>query len=55
MKRNGYCKHPVTRFHSVQRLGNQPPIELRQCVLCHSTVSGVLAEPIPATGAAASH
>ena len=33
------CKHERARFHSVQRLGKLPPIELWQCPACKSTLS----------------
>ncbi|MFO7900994.1 MAG: hypothetical protein R6V58_18300 [Planctomycetota bacterium] len=33
------CSHERARFHSVQRLGSLPPVELWQCPDCHSTVS----------------
>ena len=49
------CEHKKTIFHSIQRLGDQPPIELRQCVDCHSTISVPLAEAVAAATAAASH
>jgi len=49
------CKHRETRFHSIQRLGGQPPIELRQCLSCHSTISVPINEGVPAGGVAASH
>ena len=39
VRRHEYCKHENTRFHSIQRLGTQPPIELRQCLTCHSTIA----------------
>ncbi len=54
MKRHGHCKHERTRFHSIQRLGDQPAIELRQCLLCDSTIAVRIAEPA-AAGVAASH
>ena len=54
MKRDCHCKHERTRFHSIQRLGDQPPIELRQCLLCDSTIAVRIAEPA-AAGVAASH
>ncbi|MFH1730044.1 MAG: hypothetical protein ABIF82_00155 [Planctomycetota bacterium] len=34
------CKHVRARFHGVQRLGKQPPVELWHCPACKSTVSG---------------
>ena len=55
MKRYTECKHERTRFHSIQRLGDQPPIELRQCLLCNSTVAVYITEPAAAAGVAASH
>ena len=55
MTRHGHCEHEQTRFHSIQRLGTQPPIELRQCLLCNSTVAVRIADPLPAAGVAASH
>ena len=33
------CRHEHARFHSVQRLGRLPAIELWQCPDCKSTVS----------------
>jgi hypothetical protein len=33
------CSHERARFHSVQRLGQQAPLELWQCPDCHSTIS----------------
>lgn len=33
------CKHERARFHSVQRLGSQPPVELWHCPACKSTLS----------------
>ena len=33
------CKHERARFHSVQRLGTQLPIELWHCPACKSTLS----------------
>jgi len=33
------CSHERARFHSVQRLGRLPPVELWHCEVCHSTVS----------------
>jgi hypothetical protein len=55
MMRQGHCKHERTEFHSIQRLGNQPPIELRQCLDCHSTVAVELDELTLAPSVAASH
>ncbi len=49
MKMVKACKHRNTRFLSVQRLGDQSPIELRLCLNCHSTVS----VPVSAKAAAA--
>jgi hypothetical protein len=39
MTRTGHCKHERTQFHSIQRLGPLPPLELRQCLDCRSTVA----------------
>ncbi|MFH1732163.1 MAG: hypothetical protein ABIF82_11025 [Planctomycetota bacterium] len=36
------CRHKLSRSCSVQRLGTQPPLGIRQCVICHSTVSAPL-------------
>jgi len=55
MRRRSECKHERTRFHSIQRLGSQPPIELRQCVLCHSTIAVPIEEAVSAAAVAASH
>ena len=33
------CGHAEARFHSVQRLGQMPPVELWHCPACRSTVS----------------
>ena len=33
------CTHQRARFHSVQRLGTLPPVELWHCPACRSTVS----------------
>jgi hypothetical protein len=33
------CTHEHARFHSVQRLGRLPPIELWHCPTCRSTVT----------------
>ena len=33
------CKHERARFHSVQRLGKLPPVELWHCPVCKSTVA----------------
>ena len=33
------CKHQRARFHSIQRLGKQPPVELWHCPACKSTIS----------------
>ncbi len=37
-KRNE-CDHRDARFHSVQRLGPLPPVELWQCPHCRSTLA----------------
>ncbi|MFH1730045.1 MAG: hypothetical protein ABIF82_00160 [Planctomycetota bacterium] len=46
------CRHERARFHSVQRLGKQPPVELWQCPVCKSTVSaesiGKVRKPVAA-------
>ena len=55
MKKDSSCKHERTEFHSIQRLGKQPPIELRQCVECHSTVAVEITGPVVAASVAASH
>jgi len=55
MKRHGYCRHERTRFHSIQRLGTQPPIELRQCLDCHSTIAVEVSGALLAPSVAASH
>ena len=33
------CKHERARFHSVQRLGKLPPVELWHCPTCKGTIS----------------
>ena len=33
------CAHARARFHSIQRLGTLPPVELWHCPACKSTVS----------------
>jgi hypothetical protein len=33
------CTHSRARFHSVQRLGRLPPVELWQCPTCKSTIA----------------
>ncbi|MFH1730046.1 MAG: hypothetical protein ABIF82_00165 [Planctomycetota bacterium] len=33
------CRHQRARFHSIQRLGKQPPVELWHCPACKSTIS----------------
>ena len=33
------CGHEHARFHSVQRLGRLPPVELWHCPQCKSTLS----------------
>jgi len=33
------CQHERARFHSVQRLGLLPPVELWHCPTCKGTVS----------------
>ena len=33
------CRHERARFHSVQRLGVLPPVELWHCPTCKSTLS----------------
>ncbi|MFW6158967.1 MAG: hypothetical protein ACOC8E_06375 [Planctomycetota bacterium] len=38
------CSHERARFHSVQRLGRLPPVELWHCPDCHSTVSAETVE-----------
>ncbi|MFO7897447.1 MAG: hypothetical protein R6V58_00130 [Planctomycetota bacterium] len=55
MNANEDCKHEHTRFHAIQRLGDQPPIELRLCLECHTTISAPVSEPVSAAAAAASH
>ena len=53
MRTHGDCQHERTRFHSIQRLGTQPPIELRQCLDCHSTIAVVIEEAVPVASVAA--
>jgi hypothetical protein len=57
MSSSHVCKHERTVFHSIQRLGPLPPLELRQCLDCHSTVSTPLSPEVRAgnAGVAASH
>ena len=33
------CSHEQARFHSVQRLGRLPPVELWHCPTCKSTIA----------------
>jgi len=33
------CSHEHAQFHSVQRLGTLPPVELWHCPDCKSTIS----------------
>lgn len=33
------CNHENARFHSMQRLGSLPPVELWHCPNCKSTIS----------------
>lgn len=33
------CRHDRARFHGVQRLGKQPPVELWHCPTCKGTLS----------------
>ena len=33
------CNHERAHFHSIQRLGKLPPVELWHCPSCKSTVS----------------
>ena len=33
------CSHERARFHSVQRLGRRPPVELWHCPACKSTIA----------------
>ena len=33
------CSHERARFHSIQRLGTLPPVELWHCPACKSTLS----------------
>ena len=33
------CKHERAKFHSVQRLGMQPPVELWHCPVCKTTLA----------------
>ena len=39
MKAQRECLHLTARFHSIQRLGSLPPVELWYCPLCKSTIS----------------
>ncbi len=39
MTQTSECEHRRARFHSVQRLGPLPPIELWQCPDCKSTLA----------------
>jgi len=46
------CNHEQAYFHSVQQLGNLPPIELWHCPVCKSTISAQtlhkMAKPVAA-------
>ena len=33
------CRHERAHFHSIQRLGKLPPLELWQCPVCKSTIA----------------
>ena len=33
------CTHERAQFHSIQRLGSLPPVELWHCPACKSTLS----------------
>jgi hypothetical protein len=55
MSNTAHCKHKRTQFHSIQRLGSLPPLELRQCLDCRSTVAVELRESDLAGAVAASH
>ena len=33
------CSHERARFHSIQRLGQLPPVELWHCPVCKSTLA----------------
>jgi hypothetical protein len=39
MTRSKTCSHEHARFHSIQRLGSLPAVELWHCPACKSTVS----------------
>jgi len=39
MAPRGLCRHESARFHSIQRLGKQAPIELWHCPACRSTIA----------------
>jgi hypothetical protein len=39
MTRKPICLHERARFHSVQRLGSGPAVELWHCPTCQSTVA----------------
>ncbi len=39
MQTRHVCRHEHARFHSMQRLGQLPAVELWQCPECRSTVS----------------
>jgi hypothetical protein len=47
------CTHERARFHSVQKLGKLPPVELWHCPTCKSTLSaetlGKGSPPVAAT------
>ncbi len=45
------CDHRRSRFHSVQRLGRMPPVELWQCPDCKSTLAAETIGVKPQTAA----
>ena len=47
------CSHERARFYAVQRLGQQPPVELWHCPACKSTVAREVARKRAAPVAAA--
>ncbi len=51
MRKTKECDHAGARFHSVQRLGPLPPVELWQCPDCKSTLAAETLGVKPQTAA----
>ncbi|MFH1732892.1 MAG: hypothetical protein ABIF82_14740 [Planctomycetota bacterium] len=46
------CRHKRARFHSVQKLGGPPSVELWHCSMCNSTLAAQGVPKRPWTAAA---